>query len=120
MPGLLRLHSRANRDRGAGMSINMKRAPTDSEARAVADAIAIHEGDRQEGRHNCTNDTIVEATGLEPEVVAAVLEELWQEGRIEGLLVVGGVKPYLRGIVRVLPGQSRVWERDGRFVRQPG
>jgi hypothetical protein len=91
--------------------------PTESEFEAVLTAIEENEGSG--GQHHCSNETIVEATGLDAKVVADVLGILWRDARIEGAVTMGGVKPHLMGIVRVLPGRQRVWGGDGYFQPQP-
>jgi hypothetical protein len=84
----------------------------------VLAAIETNEG--SDGRYPCDNDLIVEATGLSPERVAEILGRLWREGRIEGVLGMESVKPFLSGIRRVLPGRPRAWGIDGYHVEQPG
>jgi len=92
---------------------------TRTEIQAVLKAIEQHEGPQPDGAFDCTNDVIVEATGLDKAVVASALHDLWKSDHIEGVLTLGGVKPYLVGIVRVLPGRDRLWGRDGRYKAQP-
>jgi hypothetical protein len=77
---------------------------TRTEIQAVLKAIEQHEGPQPDGAFDCTNDVIVEATGLDKAVVASALHDLWKSDHIEGVLTLGGVKPYLNGIVRVLVG----------------
>jgi hypothetical protein len=93
--------------------------PTPSEFKVVIQAIEQHEGPQPDGAFDCTNDVIVEATGLDKTVVASALHDLWKSDQIEGVLTLGGVNPYLVGIVRVLPGRDRLWGRDGRYKAQP-
>lgn len=91
---------------------------TDVDARgAVLAAIAEQEPlvPGQAGE-DCSNDTIVERTGLTPDIVAIVLRELWRERLIEGVPVFGAQLPFLVSIRRVLPGRPPMWGRDGTFA----
>jgi hypothetical protein len=92
---------------------------TRTEIQAVLNAIEQYEGPQPDGAFDCTNDVIVAATGLDQAVVASALHDLWKSEQIEAVLTLGGVKPYLNGIVRVLPGRDRLWGRDGRYKPQP-
>jgi hypothetical protein len=86
----------------------------ESEQEAVVAAIKANE-QPVEGTYTCSNDTIVEATGLDSSLVAVILAQLWKEGRIEGLPSTGAVEPYLSGIRRVMPGRPRTWGADGHY-----
>jgi hypothetical protein len=90
----------------------------ESERDAVLAAIKAKE-EPVEGVYTCSNDTIVGATGLDSTRVADILGQLWKEGRIEGVLSMGEVKPYLSGIRRVMPGRPRTWGSDGHYKSQP-
>lgn len=89
---------------------------TDENRRAVLAAIAKGESRPDSG---ATNESIEGATGLDSVTVASILRELWRTAQIEGLLGLGGERPSLTGIRRVLPGRVRVWESDGWYVEQP-
>jgi hypothetical protein len=70
-------------------------------------------GNRWRGIHS-SPDPLVEFA-----VVGNALHDLWKSDQIEGVLTLGGVKPYLNGIVRVVPGRDRLWGRDRRYKTQP-
>jgi hypothetical protein len=89
-----------------------------SDCDAVLAAIWADEGPGADGGYHCSNATILDATGLDGERVQEILRQLWRDGAIEGILVLGG-RPYLQGIRRVLPGRPRVWKDDGFFTDQP-
>jgi hypothetical protein len=91
---------------------------TTPDTAAVLAAIDTHGGPNPSGS-TCGNEDIVAATGLDPETVARILGELWKSDQIEGVLGLGGVKPSLTGIARVIPGRRRLWDNDGRYVKQP-
>lgn len=85
---------------------------------AILAAIDAHEGPAEDGGYPCSNETIVEHTDLDSAQVAATLEELWEVGEIEGILTIGGVKPHLLGIRRVIRGRPRIWGADGYSKEQ--
>jgi HD superfamily phosphohydrolase YqeK len=91
---------------------------TQAEIDAVLTAIDNHTGPNPSGS-TCGNEEIVTATGLDPETVAGILHDLWKSDQIEGALGLGGIKPSLIGIARVIPGQPRLWGNDGRYRVQP-
>jgi hypothetical protein len=84
------------------------------EVEAVLDAIGRLEGPDLNG---CTNADLVEMTDLDATVVAGALEFLWKSNQIEavGPLLGGPIWPSLSGILRVLPGRTRQWGRDGYY-----
>jgi hypothetical protein len=90
--------------------------PTPEDFDAVLAVIAANEGSAENG---CSNDTIVEATGLSKPEVAEVLTVLWRSIRIEGTPTLGDARPHLRGIRRVLPGRERMWGLRGYFAESP-
>ncbi len=92
---------------------------TDADRQRVLAAIAANEDPARGGGVGCDNEVVVKATGLSSVVVAAVLEQLWRENRIEGVLTMAGVRPYLVGMLRVLPDRPRTWGSDGMYVAQP-
>ena len=84
-----------------------------AQTEAVLSVIAATE---EPDRAECDNLAIIEATGLHPATVGEILEKLWSQDWIEGV-VAGGPSPAqgvnLRGIRRVLPGRDRLWGIEG-------
>jgi hypothetical protein len=91
----------------------------ESEQEAVVAAIKANEEPIEGGEYACSNDTIVEVTGLDRGRVADIVGQLWKEGRIEGLLSLGETQPFLSGIRRVMPGRQRHWGAEGHYKSQP-
>ena len=84
----------------------------------VKDVLAII-GLYEDGDEDCNNTLIDDETGLSPGTVDEVLEYLWQEDRIEGIMTLGGRNPSLDSIRRVLPDRERLWGDDGRYQPRP-
>ena len=90
-----------------------------SRSRQYFTAIEAHEGPVPGGPNICDNAQIIASTDLNADTVAAALKFLWINNQIEGILGLGGDKPSLNGIIRVLPGRERSWWPEGRYVAQP-
>ena len=85
----------------------------------VLEAVGAREGPHRDGSVGCSSEQIAEATGLGSEVVAAVLEDMWADGVIEGIPTAGTTRPHLRGVVLVFPDRPRRWGADGAFRPRP-
>ena len=80
----------------------------------VKDVLAVI-GLYEDGSEDCNNAVLDHETGLDPATVDAVLEYLWESDQIEGILTLGGRRPSLDSLRRVLPDRDRLWGEDGRY-----
>ena len=85
---------------------------------AVKDVLAVI-GLHEDSDQDCNNALIDHETGLPSEAVDEVLDYLWEQGRIEAIMTLGGRNPSLDGIRRILPGRDRLWGDDGRYQPHP-
>ena len=85
--------------------------PSVDDLQDVLVVIGLHEDTDQD----CDNQLIDRETGLGPDTVDAVLDELWRTGRIEAMLGDGDRRPSLVKIRRVLADRERLWGDDGTY-----
>jgi len=80
----------------------------------VKDILAVI-GLQEDGDEDCNNSLLDHETGLDSATVDEILEYLWKADQIEGIMTLGGRRPPLDDIRRVLPDRPRLWGDDGRY-----
>jgi hypothetical protein len=85
--------------------------PSAEDVTDVLVVIGLHE----DSDLDCDNHLIDQETGLDPDTVDAVLDDLWKTDRIEAILAGGDRRPSLDKIRRVLPDRERLWGDDGKY-----